>query len=104
MRRLPFCRRCQFYAYSSFLVCALHPQGISEENNCSDFKTANETFYRENRFEPEDLSLAEGLLLNQGNCEEEAHHSVREMMAEMYYDSTKDLWNPFEIFENHELA
>jgi hypothetical protein len=37
MNKLPECDRCQFYARSSYAVCAIHPYGVEEEN-CLDFR------------------------------------------------------------------
>ena len=31
------CDRCQFYAFSEYIVCALHPSGPVEERHCGDF-------------------------------------------------------------------
>lgn len=92
MRKLPECQHCQFYANNSHLVCALHPDGIAEENNtCLDFSTARESLFTNYRFKPEDLNLAEGLLVNQGYQPLEAHQNLAEMMAEMIYDPVEDL-------------
>jgi hypothetical protein len=33
----PPCDRCQFYARSSYTVCAVHPKGV-EEKRCLDFR------------------------------------------------------------------
>lgn len=92
MRELPECPRCQFYANNSYLVCALHPNGIlAESNTCSDFSIARKSLLTNNRFKPEDLNLVEGLLVNQGYQDLEAHQNLAEMMAEMIYDPVEDL-------------
>ena len=31
------CDRCQFFAFSEFLVCSLHPSGPRDLQHCSDF-------------------------------------------------------------------
>ena len=31
------CDRCQFFAFSDYIVCALHPSGPVEEDNCLDY-------------------------------------------------------------------
>ena len=96
MRKLPECRRCQFYADSDLLVCALHPNGIAEEiDTCSDFNTTKAKKHREHEYRAEDLDLASALLRNQGCRDERAYyHSLAEMMAGMLY-------NPGQPHENY---
>lgn len=65
MRELPEYRRCQFYGNNSYLVCALHPNGILSGNNtCSNFSTARRSLLINYKFQPEDLDLVEGLLVS----------------------------------------
>ena len=52
MHKLPECDRCQFYARSSYAVCAVHPSGVQKEN-CLDFR-------EEPRAEPQELWEPEG--------------------------------------------
>lgn len=92
MRELPECPRCQFYANNIYLVCALHPNGILAENNtCSDYSPARKSLLTNHKFRPEDLDLVEGLLVNQGYQDLEAHQNLAEVMAEMIYDPVEDL-------------
>ena len=93
MRKLPDCRRCQFYADNELLVCALHPNGIAQGNDtCSDFDTNIEKKNREHNYRAEDLDFASALLRNQGCTDDQAYyHSLSEMMAGMLYNPTSDL-------------
>lgn len=37
MAKLPYCDRCQLYAHTPYLVCAVHPTGV-ESDRCPDFR------------------------------------------------------------------
>ncbi|MBD2098475.1 hypothetical protein H6F90_25725 [Trichocoleus sp. FACHB-591] len=50
--KLPECDRCIFYAHTPFLVCTLHPGGVSS-NSCLDFQ-------RDPMAKPEELWEPEG--------------------------------------------
>ncbi|MEI6329236.1 MAG: hypothetical protein ACOYN8_05700 [Pseudanabaena sp.] len=39
MAKIPLCDRCNFYAHTNLLVCAVHPYG-AEWGHCSDFVSA----------------------------------------------------------------
>ena len=40
MTKLPECHRCQFYAHSPYLVCAVHPSG-ADSDRCLDFRPSS---------------------------------------------------------------
>jgi hypothetical protein len=38
LSKIPSCDRCRYYAHSPYLICAIHPFGVTK--SCRDFETA----------------------------------------------------------------
>jgi hypothetical protein len=61
MSKLPECDRCRFYAYSTDLVCAVHPFGV-QANSCLDFRP-NPNLEPEGIWTPEGVEFVDGELI-----------------------------------------
>lgn len=60
MSKIPECDRCQFYARTLYVICALHPSG-PEGETCLDFRD-DSSEKREPLWEPEGASYYNGEL------------------------------------------
>jgi len=63
MPKIPDCDRCQFYAHSCDLICAVHPFGIdSDSDACLDFRP-DPNAQVEELWEPEGTRFVDGELV-----------------------------------------
>lgn len=61
--KLPQCDTCQFYSHSIYMVCAVHPCGVTG-NECLDFRPKSDIQFEES-WTPEGYAFYNGELIRQ---------------------------------------
>jgi hypothetical protein len=95
MPKLPECAHCQFYADSSYTVCAVHPSGV-DSDSCLDFRE-DPNAEPEELWEPEGANYIDGELVIE-RAYERAYYNGEEIAQPQQRLTSEEQWK---ILETH---